>query len=187
MLYRYDNKSLNYIRVKFGEIIFKTVLVTVALTTLYGLSYKIDRAKVDSLTEEEKLIIITDYYEFSEEKLIEKINQLNFRFPHIVLAQAKLETGNFTSVNFLQSNNIFGMKQAKSRATTAQGTEFGHAYYDNWTESLMDYGLYYNAYLNKLRTESQYYSYLAQNYAEDPLYVSKLTKIAERENLKDKF
>lgn len=187
MLYRYDKNSLIYTKVRFGEVIFKTVIATVALVTVYGLSYKIDRAKVDSLTEEEKLIIIDDYNEFSEEKLIQKINELNFRFPHIVLAQAKLETGNFKSINFVQANNMFGMKQAKSRANTALRTERGHAYYDTWVESLYDYALYHNAYLNKLRTESQYYSYLSQNYAEDPKYVSKLKNIIEKENLKEKF
>lgn len=187
MLYRYDKKSLIYTRVRFGEVILKTVMITVALITIYGLSYKIDRAKVDSLTEEEKLIIIDDFNEFSEEKLVQKINQLNFRFPHIVLAQAKLETGNFKSTNFVHANNMFGMKQAKSRANTATRTERGHAYYDTWVESLYDYALYHNAYLNKLRTESQYYSYLSQNYAEDPQYVTKLKNIIERENLKNKF
>ena len=187
MLYRYDKNALIYTRVRFGEVIFKTVIVTVALVTLYGLSYKIDRAKVDSLTEEEKLIIIDDYNEFSEEKLIQKINELNFRYPHIVLAQAKLETGNFKSQTFIHANNMFGMKQAKSRANTASGTTLGHAQYDSWVESLYDYALYHNAYLNKLRTESQYYSYLSQNYAEDPQYVSKLKKIIERDNIKDKF
>jgi uncharacterized FlgJ-related protein len=187
MLYRYDEKSLNYIRVRFGEVIIKTVILTVASVIIYGLSYKIDRARVDSLTEDEKLIIITDYYEFSEEKLIEQISQLNFRYPYIVLAQAKLESGNFTSSSFLQANNMFGMKQAKSRVTTAKGTEFGHAYYDNWERSLLDYGMYHNTYLNKLRSESEYYSYLSQNYAEDPQYVTKLKNIIQRDKLKDKF
>ena len=187
MLYRYDEKSLVYKKVKFGEIIFKTFITTVVVCTLYGLGYKIDKTKIDSLTEEEKLIIIGDYNEFSEEKLIQKIKELNFRYPYIVLAQAKLETGYFTSTNFIQANNMFGMKQAKARANTALRTERGHAYYDTWIESLYDYALYHNAYLNKLRTESQYYSYLSQNYAEDPFYVSKLKKIIEKESLKETF
>ena len=32
---------------------------------------------------------------FSEEALIEAIKQMKFKHPHIVLAQAKLETGHF--------------------------------------------------------------------------------------------
>lgn len=187
MLYRYDKNKLLYTKVKYGELILKTVLVTIGLILILGIGNKINGERLDELSEEEKLIIIDEYNEFSEEKLISKIKELNFRFPHIILAQAKLETGYFKSQSFVNGNNMFGMKQAKSRANTAQGTEFGHASYDTWKESLYDYALYYNAYLNKLRTESQYYSYLSQNYASDPEYVSKLKNIIERENLKNKF
>jgi uncharacterized FlgJ-related protein len=187
MLYRYDKNKLLYTKVKYGELILKTVIITLVLILVYGVRNKMERARLEQLSEEEKLIIIDEYNEFSEEKLISKIKELNFRFPHIILAQAKLETGNFKSQSFVNGNNMFGMKQAKSRANTAQGTEFGHASYDTWKESLYDYALYYNAYLNKLRTESQYYSYLSQNYATDPEYVSKLKNIIQRENLKDKF
>jgi uncharacterized FlgJ-related protein len=187
MLYRYDKNKLLYTKVRYGELILKTALISIALILIYGVRNKMDKARLEQLSTEEKLIIIDEYNEFSEEKLILKIKELNFRFPHIILAQAKLETGNFKSQSFVNGNNMFGMKQAKSRANTAQGTEFGHASYDTWKESLYDYALYYNAYLNKLRTESQYYSYLSQNYATDPEYVSKLKNIIERENLKDKF
>ena len=55
---------------------------------------------IEDLTPEEKLIVIREEKEFSEEKLIEKIHRLNFKFPHIVLAQAKLESGNFKSAIF---------------------------------------------------------------------------------------
>ena len=173
MLYRYDKNNLIYTKVKYGELILKSILITFVLIIISGVKNKINGNKLEELS--------------VEEKLIEKIKELNFRFPHIILAQAKLETGNFTSQSFVDGNNMFGMKEAKSRANTAQGTEFGHASYDTWKESLYDYALYYNAYLNKLRTESQYYSYLSQNYAEDPEYISKLKNIIQRENLKNKF
>jgi uncharacterized FlgJ-related protein len=176
-----------YTKVKYGELILKTILVTIGLVIVLGIGNKINGERFEELSIEEKLIIIDEYNEFSEEKLISKIKELNFRFPHIILAQAKLETGNFKSQSFVNGNNMFGMKQAKSRANTAQGTEFGHASYDTWKESLYDYALYYNAYLNKLRTESQYYSYLSQNYASDPEYISKLKNIVDREGLKNKF
>jgi hypothetical protein len=56
---------------------------------------------VVNLSQEEKLIVIREYNGFSESKLIEKIDQLNFRYPHIILAQAKLESGHFKSTIFL--------------------------------------------------------------------------------------
>lgn len=187
MLYRYDNNKLVYTKVKYGELVLKTILITIGLIVVLGIKNKIDGGKLSELTEEEKIFIIDEYNQFSETKLILKIKELNFRFPHIILAQAKLETGNFKSKSFISGNNLFGMKQAKSRANTARRTEFGHASYDNWGESLYDYALYYNAYLNKIRTESQYYSYLSQNYASDSEYIFKLKNIVKQENLKSKF
>jgi flagellum-specific peptidoglycan hydrolase FlgJ len=79
------------------------------------------------------------------------------------------------------------MKQARARATTAKGTQLGHAYYDDWKESVVDYALYQAAYLNKLRTEKKYLNYLDKNYAEAKNYDKALIQIIERENLKELF
>lgn len=189
MIYRLDPKTSQLKRVDLLKLSIKTLAVGLILysSLSYAKKYGVDRDRIDALTEEERLVVVGEFNEFSEEKLIAKIEKLNFRFPYIILAQAKLETGNFSSLSFVNANNMFGMKQAKSRANTAEGTGYGHAYYDSWIESLYDYALYYNAYLNKLRTEAQYYSYLSQNYAQDPNYVSKLKQIIEKENLKSKF
>jgi len=45
---------------------------------------------------------------------------------------------------------------------------------------VVDYAFYQAAYLNDLRSEKEYFDYLGQNYAEDPMYVSKLKKIIEK-------
>ena len=187
MLYRYNKNLLIYSKVKFGKIIFGGTLLIIGFFIILGLKSSTDKTKVGNLSQEEKLIILGEFNEFSEEKLILKINNLNFRFPHIVLAQAKLETGNFTSKSFIYANNLFGMKQARARSTTANGTALGHAQYDNWTDSLYDYALFSNAYLNKIRIESQYFDYISQNYAEDPAYVNKLKNIIKNQELKSKF
>jgi uncharacterized FlgJ-related protein len=183
MLYRYCDKTLSYKRVRYVEPIFKSVILIAIMFLFYGLT---SGDEVDN-GEELPVIILNEWVDFSEDKLIEKIKILDFRFPHIVLAQAKLESGHFTSTLFLEANNIFGMKKARARANTALRSEMGYAYYDSWVESLYDYALFYNAYLNKIRDESQYYEYLVQNYAEDPRYVNKLKQIIEKENLKSHF
>ena len=138
--------------------------------------------KIKFLTEEEKLIIIQEHNQFSESKLIEKIKELNIKFPHIVLAQAKLETGNFTSKVFREGNNLFGMREAKQRITTALGTENNHAFYETWIESVLDYSFYQCKYLSNINTEEQYFQYLEQSYAEDTTYVSKLKHLVKKEN-----
>ena len=60
----------------------------------------------------------------------------------IILAQAKLESGHFSSDIFLENNNPFGMKQAKSRETTAVGTHRGHAVYPTLEHAVKDYILW---------------------------------------------
>lgn len=79
------------------------------------------------------------------------------------------------------------MKQARARSTTAAGTQLGHAYYDHWKESVMDYALYQNAYVNKIRNEAKYLKYLDKNYAEAKNYDEKLKTIIERERLEELF
>ena len=79
------------------------------------------------------------------------------------------------------------MKQARARSTTAVGTQLGHAYYDNWKQSVMDYALFQNAYMNKLRKQKQYLNYLDKNYAEAENYDKVLLQVIERERLKELF
>jgi len=138
---------------------------------------------IEYITEETKQIIIREQLvenKFTPERLKEYILELNIRFPHIVYAQAQLESGNFTSHIFNVNNNLFGMKEAKRRPTTNKGTENGHAYFNHWKESVVDYAFYQAAYLNDIRSEKEYWEYLGQNYAEDPNYISKLKKIIEK-------
>lgn len=116
---------------------------------------------------------------FKEEELIAYIKELNIKFPHIVIAQAKLESGNYTSKIFKENHNLFGMKEAKVRISTNKGTNRGHAMYESWQQCVIDYALYQATYLSKFKTEEQYYAYLAEHYAEDASYVKLVKKIAK--------
>ena len=60
----------------------------------------------------------------------------------IIVAQAKHETGNFTSDICWENYNYFGMKQAKKRKTTAIGTNRGHAVYTDFENCVIDYFYY---------------------------------------------
>jgi flagellum-specific peptidoglycan hydrolase FlgJ len=79
------------------------------------------------------------------------------------------------------------MKEAVSRITTAEGTQFNHAYYVNWRESVYDYAFYQNRYLTNVRTESEYYAMLSASYAEASNYVEVLKSTVEKQNLKSLF
>ena len=137
--------------------------------------------------EHEVKIIMADRVRFTEEKLVDLIKSLHFPFPYIVLAQAFHESGNYTSKLFLENNNIFGMKVAMSRMTTADGEQEGYAYYKTWMECVYDRALYSATYLSSIKTEDEYYNYLSQYYAEDKQYVDKLKEIINQRELKREF
>jgi len=124
---------------------------------------------------------------FTEEEYIRYMKEVNIKFPHIVLAQSMIETGSFSSEIFKHNHNLFGMKEPSSRATVAKGTSRGHAYYDHWTQSVVDYALFQSRYMSHLKSESAYLEYLGKHYAEDPNYVTKVKKLIERENLEFKI
>jgi uncharacterized FlgJ-related protein len=186
MYYKFNEETLDFERTRITNKSLIGFGAAVGLLLVFGFTSN-PANKVQNLSQEEKLIVIREYNDFSEQKLIEKIDQLNFRYPHIILAQAKLESGHFKSTIFLENNNMFGMKEAKLRANLAKGTNRGHAYYDTWQDCILDYALYYSTYLSDIRTEGEYFEYLRQNYAEDPTYIQRLKQIIKKQDLKSKF
>lgn len=112
--------------------------------------------------------------EFSKENLIAYIKQLNIKYPNVVLAQARIESGNFKSKLFKESNNLFGMRIAKGRPTTAQEGRNNYAKYNNWKESVLDYALMQARYYNNCKTESEYLAQIQKNYCEENNYIDLL-------------
>ena len=185
-MYRFNKETLDFEKIEVYSKGKNIALAVVGISLLFGFTIA-PRAVVQDLSKEEKLIVVREYNEFSETKLIEKISQLNFRYPHIILAQSYQETGHYKSGIFLENHNLFGMKQAQLRSTLAKGTNRGHAYYENWQESVIDYALFYSTYLSDIKTEGEYFEYLRQNYAEDPTYVQRLKSLIKKRDLKNKF
>jgi hypothetical protein len=183
MYYKFNKDTMLYEKTSITSRALLGFGAVIGILTIFGLNINSNK-RIETLSPEEKLIILREANSFSEQKLIESIKELNFKFPHIVLAQAKLESSNFSSPIFLENNNLFGMKEAKVRANLAIGTKRSHAFYKNWKDSLLDYALYYSTYLSKIRTESEYFDYLNQSYAQDPNYVVKLKNIIRKQNLK---
>lgn len=113
---------------------------------------------------------------FTEERLVTYLTYKNVNFKEVVLAQAHLETGNFSSRIFIEGNNLFGMKKPYVRSTTAIGTHLGHARYSHWTKSVDDYLLWYEYHQKYLK--ECYYTFLVNvGYAEDVEYTNKLKMI----------
>ena len=79
------------------------------------------------------------------------------------------------------------MKQARSRPTTCIRLQHGHAYYNNWEDSVYDYALYQSTYLRKIKSEEEYFKYLSRSYAESESYVKLLKQVIKNEGLKELF
>lgn len=179
MIYKFDSKSLTYQNVTKNLVLggIGVVVLFIAITSIFMLTRINDIRYISSET---KSIIIKESAkenEFSPKKLRAYILELNIKFPHIVYAQARLETGNFKSEIFKTNHNLFGMKVATLRPTTNKGEENGHAYYENWKESVVDYAFYQAQYLSDIKTEAEYLEYLKANYAEAPNYMTQLQAI----------
>jgi uncharacterized FlgJ-related protein len=170
-LYTYNRHTLTYQRINVPRYAMRTAAIVFAALSLVSINV------MDAGEYERILEVRMHGNEFSEERLRAKLNELNVRFVEIAVAQAKLETNNFRSKIFLENHNLFGMKQAKSRANMAKGTQYGHAYYNSWEDSVVDYALWVSAYANRCRTKEQMYALLDGYYAEDNSYISKLKSI----------
>jgi len=189
MLYTYDVNRIKFNRIslsKYFIFLILPIIVVSSIVFLYGYKTGID-TKVELLSHQEKILLIESIDPFSETKLVEMMVELGIKFPYIPYAQSKLETSNWKSSVFIENHNLFGMKEATRRVSTAKGSNKGHAYYDTWRESVYDYAFYQCRYLGNIKTESEYFQYLAATYAEDTSYVDKLKKIIQNEGLQEKF
>ena len=84
---------------------------------------------------------------------------------HIVLAQARLETGNFTSNRCKRDHNLFGMKRGRR-----------YAKYHTWQESISDY----KKRISARYKGGDYYQFLKRiGYAEDVAYQRKVSNIVK--------
>ena len=187
-LYRYDHQDLNLTRIPYWKIFLYSLSVVGFFSVVFYTYGRIVQLK--SLSDYEKEILIVDINsqnDFSQDKLVEMLKELNVRFPHIVLAQSRLETGGYKSRIFRENNNLFGMKQATVRVNTASGTQHNHAYYETWRESVYDYAFYQTRYLSGAKTEAEYLYILGQSYAEDPTYVDKLKREIQQKGLRQLF
>jgi len=186
--FTYNNDTLEHKKINLWSVLLFLLLLT---STVSIISYYVGRVQnIKNLTFYEKELIIVDLNKrdkFSEEKLIQMLKDLNVEYPHIVLAQSRIETAIYTSRIFKENHNLFGMKQANRRVNTAKGTQYNHAFYETWRESVYDYAFYQSRYMNKANNEEEYFYILGQSYAEAPNYVQTLKSEVVKHKLKDLF
>ncbi len=98
---------------------------------------------------------------FSINNFKKYLKQIEIPHPHIVYAIASHESG-FDSDLFLATNNMFGMRNPKSRQTTSIHKGSGYARFEHWTHSVDDFFLYMKARGLDELTERQFISRLDQ-------------------------
>jgi uncharacterized FlgJ-related protein len=179
MLYYFDKDKLEYRFAKKTLAIIAGVIATLILAVILIVSFspgaktvfKDDSNLIDlsAMEPEERIVVINNADEFTEEKLKDYILELNIKHPDIAFAQARYESGNWGTNPgahmFEKNNNLFGMKVATSRTTTNQGEQHGHAYYTHWRMSVIDYAMWQDAYARDLKSRENYIAYLKRTYA----------------------
>lgn len=121
-----------------------------------GIVNKLDTIKKDSVN-----------ISLNDDSLLEELQARNIAHPKIVLAQAKLETGNYTSKVCLTHNNLFGLRKADG----------SYYKFNHWKESVQAYKDYIQY---KYQPPSNYYKFLEDiGYAEDKSYTDKLKRIVK--------
>ena len=104
----------------------------------------------------------------SESSLKEVLDYYDIAFPEKVMAQAKLESGNFKSNICLCYNNLFGLYDSSS----------GDYYrFSTWQESVKFYKIKIQS---RLKKGEDYYEFLERiGYAEDNNYIDKIEDVLE--------
>lgn len=120
--------------------------------------------KKDSILKKDTLYVKRTLPALNERNLMAELKKNKIQHPEIVLAQAKLETGHFTSNVLKTCNNLFGLRKG------SRYRQFSH-----WTESVVAY----KNLIQKDRYEGgNYYAFLNRiGYAEDPQYIERLKEL----------
>lgn len=177
----YDSTSLKFKRLNGWFFLITATIFITAFIIGWIFSSKNEIEKRNHYNEEEKIMVIKNGDDFSEEKMILFIKELNFRYPELVYAQGVLESGaDFNSVLNNQNNNYFGMRVAHQRINTQSGEQDGYAYYNNWRNSVIDYAIFTAMYLGDFESKEQYYKYIEKRYAESPGYIEKVKALEQQ-------
>ena len=106
--------------------------------------------------------IIKPYSSLVDSNVYREIVSNNIYHPDIVLAQAKLETGNYKSKVCTVYNNLFGLRKPDG----------SYYKFNSWQESVKAYKDWVQ---NKYTPPNDYYDFLDSiRYAEDDSYINKL-------------
>lgn len=165
------------------EILFLVTLISLIISCVCGLN---DKNTIDKLTiqlqKEEQLLSLEQSIGYWFINKPEKVNDSilyqflidnNAWYPDILLKQAKIESGNYSSNIYKSNNNLYGMRVPYKRSTTQSGFDKGYGVYQNWCLSALDRLLWDYYHFDEKPTKEEYLNKL-QFFAEDSNYISKI-------------
>lgn len=156
--------------------IWLSTILTILLTTftVMFIKYNYDRILEDKV----EYIIVDDVKALLQELPLNKDNYLivlkyfEVKHPEDVLAQAILESGNFTSYNTKKRNNTLGLLHSSNKG---KSNPLGYFKYNYWYECIVDYKTKIEY---RLKEGEDYYEFLKRiGYAEDPKYIHKVKQV----------
>lgn len=119
--------------------------------------------KRDTIVHRDTLYVKT-VVPLNEKNVLKELHRQNVPHANIVLAQSKLETGDYKSKLCKTHKNLFGIRKNNK-----------YKKYNTWKESITDYKRLISS---RYKGDKSYYQFLIDSkYAEDPLYIEKLKSI----------
>ena len=159
-----------FIRVKESTLKFTFYTYWILVGVVIGLLVSFFTPKTTVVYKEinkpNQTIILADtikpYSSLMDSSVYREIVANNIYHPDIVLAQAKLETGNYKSKVCIVYNNLFGLRKPDG----------SYYKFNSWQESVKAYKDWVQ---NKYTPPNDYYDFLDSiRYAEDDSYINKL-------------
>ena len=151
----------------------KKIIVSVLICTI-GLLFS--SSTIKPTIEREYVTVPIDKLELNKDNFFLVCEIYDIKFPEIVYAQARLESGNFKSKLFQSKNNFLGLYNSKIK-------DFYE--FDHWTDCLMGYRDLLQFKYNGDDNQETYYKFLKDlPYAMDPEYIQKVRRIAKSTQIK---
>lgn len=141
----------------------KRILLTILFCFMSMSFHHIERLPQQPVVIEDTSFL---HRELNDSILYLALKYYEVKHPKIVLAQAKLESGNYTSNYCIKRNNFLGLYNSKEK---------NYFSFEHWTDCIKGYK---NMIEYKLKEGEDYYDFLIRiGYASDPAYIDKVKQI----------
>lgn len=184
----YKLKNENYQLRKVNMWVIITTLIVTGLFIYISVTFKHQDVLIKNLNtqlEQEEQMLSLEYSigywfintpkEINDSILYQFLLNNNAWYPDILLKQAKIESANYSSNVYKNTNNLYGMKRVGKRQTTQLNNTYnGYGSYNNWCLSVLDRMLWDMFMFKGKKPSKEEYLSAMNIYAEDDFYIQKL-------------